>query len=155
MMELGPPGPRIDVGPLINGIGVFGGLVAGNPTAREVKPLTPTTGVRMVEEICAAAPTCPLLDRTVDANGMGRPLARTLDMMTAASEVRTFPNAGVDDSMLTLAGTPTAEMVGKTGMTIDVGKLGGDVSTGPGTVKIGLLGISPFVAEISGFEEKP
>ena len=155
MMELRPLAPRIDVRPLTDGIGVFVGLVAGNPTAREVKPLTPTTGVRIVEEIRAAVAICPLLDGTVDASEMGGPLARTLDMMTAASEVRTFPNAGVDDSMLTLTGTPIAGMVGKTGMTIDVGKLGGDVSTGPGTVKIGLLGISPFVAEISGFEEKP
>ena len=155
MMELIPLAPRIDVRPLTDGIGVFDGLAEGNPTAREVNPLTPTTGVRTVEEICAAAELCPSLNGTVDASEMGGPLAKTLDMMTAGSEVRTFPSAGVDDPTLTLTGTPIVDIVGETGMTIDVGKLGGDVSTSPGTVKLGLLRISSFVTEISGFEEKP
>ena len=149
MIELSPLAPRIVVRPLIDGIGVFDGLADGNPTAREVKPLIPTTGVRTVEEICAAAKICPSLNERADGSENGGPLPRTLDMMAAASEVRAFPSAGVDDSTLALTGTPIAGMVGKIGMTIDVGKLGSDVSTGPGKLRLEVLRSSLSAAEVS------
>lgn len=134
---------------MIEGIGLIDGLAGGNPTAREVKPLMPTTGVRNVEEICAAAEIGPSLNGRVVVSEIGGPLARTLDMMAAASEVRAFPSAGVDDSTLTLAGTPIADMVGKMGMTTDGGKLGSDVSTGPGKLRPEVPRISLSAAEAS------
>ena len=147
--ELRPLKLEIGVKPLADGKGIFDGLADGNPTAREVKPLTPTTGVRTVEEICAAAEICPSLNGTVDASEIGGPLARTLDMMAAASEVRAFPSAGVGDSTLALTGTPIAGMVGKIGMTIDVGELGSDVSIGPRKPGLEVLRSSLSAAEVS------
>lgn len=130
-------------------MGVFDGLANGYPTAREVKPLTPTTGVRTVEEDCAAAEICASLNERTDGSENGGPLPRTLDMMAAASEVRAFPSAGVVDSTLALSGTPIAGMVGKVGMTIDVGKLGSDVSTGPGKPGLEVLRSSLGAAVVS------
>ena len=65
-----------------------------------------------------------------DATATGVPLIRALDTMVGA-----FESAGMDDSTLTLAGTPTAGIVDRPGMTADVGKPDGDVSTGPRTLK--------------------
>ena len=59
-MELRPLAPGIGARPLAEGIRLFDGLADGDPTAgeastvggwitaREVKPLTPTTGVKIV-----------------------------------------------------------------------------------------------------------
>ena len=154
-IELSLLAPRIVVSPLIEETGMFDGVADGNPTAREVKPLEPTTGVRTAEVNCAAAEVFTSLNGRADVSETGGPLARMLDMMTAASEVRAFPSTGVDDSTLTLIGTAMPDMVGKTGMTADAGTLGIEVSTGPGILKIGLLRISSLAAEVSGLEEKP
>ena len=118
-------------------------------TAREVKPLTPTTGVRTVEGTCAAAEICPSLKAVADAIKTGVSLIRALDMMAAASEVGAFASAGVDDSTLILTGTPIGGMVDKPGMTTDARMPEGDVSTGPATLKPELLTIPLSVVEVS------
>ena len=118
-------------------------------TAREVKPLTPTTGVKTVEEYCAAAEVCPSLNGVADAIETGVPLVRALDMMAAVSEVGAFASADVDDATLTLTGAPTAGMVDKPGIITDVGTPDGDVSTGPGTLKPELLTIALTGVEVS------
>ena len=101
-------------------------------TAREVKPLAPITGVKTIEEICAAAEIWPSLNGVADAIETGVPLIRVLDTMAAASEMGAFERAGMDDSTLTLAGRPTAGIVDGPGMTTDVGTPDIEVSTGPG-----------------------
>ena len=165
MMELGPLVPRIGVRTVADVCAVGGWM-----TAREVKPLAPTTGVKTIEEICAAADIWPSLNGVADAIETGVPLIRELDTMAVASEVGAIERAGMDDSTLTLAGTPTAGIVDSPGMTADVGTTGvgttdvgmtgvgtpdSDVSTGPGTLKPMLLRIPLIVAEVSGWEEKP
>lgn len=116
-------------------------------TAREVKPLTPTTGVKTVEENCAAAEICPSLNGVADAIGTGVPLIRALDTMAAASEVGGFGSAGVNDSTLTLTGMPGAGVLDKPGMTTDVRTPDSDVSTGPGIMEPELLMIALSVAD--------
>ncbi len=159
-MELRPLAPRIGVRPLADGIGIFDRLADGRPaareastvgdwmTAREVKPLTPTTGVKTVEEDFAAAEICPTLNGVADASENGVPLARALDMMAAASEVGAFASAGVDSLTLALAGTLIAGMVDEPGMTTDAGTLNGDVSTSPGISRLELLRILLNVEEV-------
>ena len=107
-------------------------------TAREVKPLTPTTGVKIVKEIWAAPEIWPSLNGVADATETGVPLIRALDTMVGA-----FESAGMDDSTLRLAGTPTAGIVDRPGMTTDV------VSTGPGTLNSEPMTLPLSVAEVS------
>ena len=118
--------------------------LGGWMTAREVKPLTPTTGVKIVEEIAAAPEIWPSLNGVADATENGVPLIRALDTMVGA-----FESAGMDDSTLILAGTTTAGIVDRPGMTTDLGMPDGDVSTGPGTLKPELMTLSLSVAEVS------
>lgn len=113
-------------------------------TAREVKPLTPTTGVKIIEEIWAAPEIWPSLNGVADATETGVPLIGALGTMVGA-----FESAGMDDAMLTLAGTPTTGIVDRPGMTADVGKPDGDVSTGPGTLKPELMTLPLSVVEVS------
>ena len=160
-MELRPLAPKVGAGPLADGIRLFDGLAVGDPTAREastvggwitareVKPLTPTTGGKTVEENVAAAENCPSVNGVADAIETGVPVVRALDMIVAASEVGAFASAGVDDSTLKLTGTPIAGMVDKPGMKTDEGPPDGDVSTGPGTLKPEFLTIPLSVAEVS------
>ena len=115
-------------------------------TAREVKLLTPTTGVKTVEE--AAAEICPSLNGVADAIVTGVPLVRVLDMMAAASEVGAIASAGVNDSTLTLTGTPIAGVVDEPGLTTDVRTPNSDVSTGLGILEPELLTFPLSVAEV-------
>ena len=139
---------------------MFDGLADGRPTAREastvggwmtareVKPLRPTTGVKTVEEDCAAAEICPTLNGMADVSENGVPFARALEMMAAASEVGAFASAGVDSSTLTFAGTPKVGIVDKSEATTDAGMLNGDVSSSPGILRLELLRNLPNVAEV-------